>query len=253
MALEGYKLPDNGKSFSKEELAETYMLSSLEQIEKDNPKAAGLVNDWIQKKELSDNRAVYCTWREGIDIVEKESVNLDSTNTFLPKIFKTAKHTGPCALPSKKVYREFGEAEPYEPKADSARTHKRVLRQKHWEEASKRERNSEIYRPPRTKLAKLPYSILRVHASRKYKPVALKIRPVKTDLPEEFRVKRHIIGDPLADLPTLPTHPPEFTPKGRYTEERKEIIDKNHDEDFLTEEEMKLVHWLMSEHNEAFS
>ena len=61
MALEGYKLPDNGKLFSKEELAKTYMLSSLEQVEKDNPKAAGLVNDWLQKKELPDNRAVYCT------------------------------------------------------------------------------------------------------------------------------------------------------------------------------------------------
>ncbi len=37
----------------------------------------------------------------------------------------------------------------------------------------------------------------------KYKPVALKVKPVYTELPEEYRIKRDIRGDPLAELPRL--------------------------------------------------
>ncbi|THV00470.1 hypothetical protein K435DRAFT_657151, partial [Dendrothele bispora CBS 962.96] len=46
----------------------------------------------------------------------------------------------------------------------------------------------------------------------KYKPVAIKVKPIKADLPAEFRIERNIIGDPLKDMPELPTNPPEFTP-----------------------------------------
>src|SRR5882762_7807268 len=60
----------------------------------------------------------------------------------------------------------------------------------------------------------------------KYKPVAFKTRPVIQELPAEFRIKREIIGDPLAEMPELSPNPPEFVPTGRYTEERKEMMDK---------------------------
>ncbi len=44
---------------------------------------------------------------------------------------------------------------------------------------------------------------------------------------------REIKGDPLKDMPQLSTHPSEYKPTGRYTEERKEIIEKVHKEEFL--------------------
>src|SRR5229473_3053597 len=47
-------------------------------------------------------------------------------------------------------------------------------------------------------------------AKRKYKPVALKVRPVLADLPEKYRITQHIIGDPLTSLPTLTPTPPPF-------------------------------------------
>jgi hypothetical protein len=56
-------------------------------------------------------------------------------------------------------------------------------------------------------------------AKRKYKPVALKVRPVLADLPDKFRITRNIIGDPLTDMPQLLPMPPPFQPTGRYTEE----------------------------------
>ena len=61
--------------------------------------------------------------------------------------------------------------------------------------------------------------------AKKYKPVALKVKPVLGTLPERFRIIREITGDPLKGLPKLPEHPPEFSPKGRYTAERKEKLD----------------------------
>jgi Integrase zinc binding domain/RNase H-like domain found in reverse transcriptase len=87
----------------------------------------------------------------------------------------------------------------------------------------------------------------------KYKPVALKTRPVIQELPAEFRIKREIIGDPLAEMPKLSPNPPEFVPTGRYTEERKDKMDKVHDTDFLLPEERKLMHHFMMEQNMGFA
>jgi len=53
---------------------------------------------------------------------------------------------------------------------------------------------------------------------KKYKKVANRVRPVEAETPPEFRIVRKITGDPLADLPTLSTNPPDFTPGVRYTE-----------------------------------
>ena len=83
-----------------------------------------------------------------------------------------------------------------------------------------------------------------VFASKKYKPVALKVKPVYVELPEQFRIKREIRGDPLEAMPCLNPRPlkqfrikheirgdplkamlclnprpPDFVPTGRYTQE----------------------------------
>lgn len=84
-----------------------------------------------------------------------------------------------------------------------------------------------------------------------YKKVANKVRPVATTLPENFRIVRREHPDPLNGLPVLPTHPPEFTPKGRVTQERRDkmVIGK----DLLWPEEVKLVEWLLCAHDTAFA
>jgi hypothetical protein len=53
-----------------------------------------------------------------------------------------------------------------------------------------------------------------VLAGKKYKPVALKVKPLYQELPEKFRVKRNITGDPLKDMPVLNPNPPDFEPTG---------------------------------------
>ena len=54
-------------------------------------------------------------------------------------------------------------------------------------------------------------------------------------------------------MPQLSTHPSEYKPTGRYTEEHKEIIEKVHKEDFLWPKEHKLMHEFMSIQNEGFA
>ena len=93
----------------------------------------------------------------------------------------------------------------------------------------------------------------RLSLGAKYKPVALKVKPMLDQLSDEFRIERNITGDPLADMPVLSPHPPEFTPTGRYTQERMEHIERVHDQDFLWPEEKKLRHHLMMIQNEAFA
>ena len=79
----------------------------------------------------------------------------------------------------------------------------------------------------------------------KYLPVALKVKLVIQELPAEFRIKREIVGDPLAEMPKLSTNPSDFIETGRYTLEHKEKMDKVHSGEFLLSEERKLMHHFM--------
>ena len=86
---------------------------------------------------------------------------------------------------------------------------------------------------------------LAIYTGKKYKLVALKVRPVETELLSRFQITRNIKGDPLKDIPTLSANPPPFVPTGRYTEERKDVIDRAHPGDFLLPEERVLMHHFM--------
>ncbi|KJA18651.1 hypothetical protein HYPSUDRAFT_111434, partial [Hypholoma sublateritium FD-334 SS-4] len=85
-----------------------------------------------------------------------------------------------------------------------------------------------------------------------YKKVENRVKPVATTLPEHFRIERRTPSDPLAALPPLPHHPPEFTPGIRYTTERKEAMQVNSD-GFLLPDEEKLVHHMINVHEDAFA
>ena len=93
---------------------------------------------------------------------------------------------------------------------------------------------------------------LKLAVKKKYKPVALKVKPVIGELPDKFRIIRQIIGDPLQNLPILPTNPPPFTPTGRYTQERKDLFDKLNP-GFLLPAERDLMHYFMMAHEDGFA
>lgn len=89
-------------------------------------------------------------------------------------------------------------------------------------------------------------------AKKKYKPVALKTRPVLGSLPEQFRIIRDIQGDPLEHMPILNPIPPKYTPCGRYTQERKDLFDAANS-GFLWPAERDLLHHFMMLHQDGFA
>ena len=88
---------------------------------------------------------------------------------------------------------------------------------------------------------------------KKYKPVALKTHPVLGTLPSKFHIERNIIGDPLADILTIPPILPPFAPRGRYTKERHNKTNNLHPPGFLWPAERDLLHHFMSLQNEGFA
>ena len=93
---------------------------------------------------------------------------------------------------------------------------------------------------------------MKLATKKKYKPVALKVKPVIGELPDKFRIIRWITGDPLQNLPMLPMNPPPFTPTGRYTQERKDLFDKLNP-GFLLPAERALMHYFMMAHQDGFA
>ncbi|PIL26607.1 hypothetical protein GSI_11301 [Ganoderma sinense ZZ0214-1] len=88
---------------------------------------------------------------------------------------------------------------------------------------------------------------------KKYKPVALKTRPLLADLPEKFRIERKIIGDPLTDMPPLNPNPPsEFAPGSRYTAERRAELHARHAH-FLWPAELDLMDDMIKNQENAFA
>jgi hypothetical protein len=77
-----------------------------------------------------------------------------------------------------------------------------------------------------------------------YKKVANKVRPVAATLPEDFHNIRHIPEDPLLMLLALPTHPPDFTPGERLTQEHLDALSLNAN-GFLQLEEEKLLTYVL--------
>ncbi|KAG6834949.1 hypothetical protein H0H93_006165 [Arthromyces matolae] len=92
-----------------------------------------------------------------------------------------------------------------------------------------------------------------VQVKKKYKPVALQTKPVGAEVPDEFRIERNIIGDPLKSMPTLNPNPPLFIPTGRFTDERMKAFVKAHDTGFLTESEINILTDFMCLHNRVFA
>src|SRR4029077_4458978 len=85
-----------------------------------------------------------------------------------------------------------------------------------------------------------------------YKPVAKKVRPVLAPLEEEYRVLRRLPDDPLAGLITLPTNPPDFVPGQSFTQEPADALDLDPAQ-WLWPEEVKLVRWMVLNHETAFA
>ena len=85
-----------------------------------------------------------------------------------------------------------------------------------------------------------------------YKPVAKKVCPVLAPLDEEYLVLRQLPDNPLAGLITLLTNHPDFVPGERFTQEHADVLDLDLAQ-WLWPEEVKLVWWMVLNHETTFS
>jgi hypothetical protein len=70
---------------------------------------------------------------------------------------------------------------------------------------------------------------LAIFAGKKYKPVALKVRPVETELPSQFCIICDIKGNPLENIPELPMHPQDFQADGSlHTRAKRAVRQSSH-------------------------
>ncbi|KZO92159.1 hypothetical protein CALVIDRAFT_487994, partial [Calocera viscosa TUFC12733] len=100
--------------------------------------------------------------------------------------------------------------------------------------------------------ASIPLNTRPVYAIRKYKPMDRKVKPVSTTTPEDVKIGRRFPSDPLEFLPELPIFPPDFKPGLRLTQERYDALDLNK-HGFLWPEELKLVSWIIQQHEMVFA
>jgi hypothetical protein len=92
-----------------------------------------------------------------------------------------------------------------------------------------------------------------VSTGKKYKPVDQKVRPAMAYAPEELRVERFEVGDPLHAQKAVPIDPPQWKPVGRYTAERREEMAKRHLAAGMTPTEGRILDWMVSQCDTAFA
>src|SRR5580698_5322739 len=245
LVVDGWKKAED-KNFSEEELAETYTIACTKHIEEEFPEDGKTLSNFLNRVSDRQRMQMFSLWREELENKDW-SERLPVKGPLVPKSeLKQACFTNTMEMRVSITEKEKQE-EDLEGQSQTSRT-----------DCSATSTETNWSKPPSLEALERKLSVDREKAEivgvyGKYKPVAIKARPVKTTLPDEYRVIREIKGDPLEGMPVLPIVPPPFTPGKRYTLERKEIIDKLHKEDFMWPQERLLFHWLMKEQEMGFA
>ncbi|EJD47113.1 hypothetical protein AURDEDRAFT_62525, partial [Auricularia subglabra TFB-10046 SS5] len=89
--------------------------------------------------------------------------------------------------------------------------------------------------------------------TKRYKPVALKVKPTSERLPEDFRIVRERPADCMEGLPELPTKPGEWRSTTNHLSEERMAgfgLDEN---EFLQPQEARLFKFIIEQHKEVFA
>ena len=85
-----------------------------------------------------------------------------------------------------------------------------------------------------------------------YKPVVKKVCSVITPVDGEFHITQTLLDDLFSRLVPLPSHPLDFIPGIHFTQEHADSLDLD-PTNWLWPEEVKLVHWIVCEHENIFA
>ncbi|KAG5349351.1 hypothetical protein C0989_004430, partial [Termitomyces sp. Mn162] len=92
-----------------------------------------------------------------------------------------------------------------------------------------------------------------VQVKKKYKPVAMKTKPVTSHISKDFQIKHQIIGNPLATILPLNPNLPPFIPTKQFTSKQQPKLVKDHDIDFLTSNKIKVLVDMVTKQEKAFA
>lgn len=217
----GYGKPSSGKITTEEDRSKAYLCASQGVVNEDQA-ASQLLNQYLGKEQVEEGMEVFVFKEVG----GETGIPTESSREKRRK--KSGKQTRKLQL--------------LQLRGDSSKPIPRTLQK------NLRNRVPVVPKVPRSGLPEVS-SLL----GKKYKKVADKVTPILAPLPQTFRIERKITGDPLQNMPTLSANPPEFEPRGRYTEERRDIVNAIHDDGLLEPEEQKLMHHFMMEHEKSFA
>ncbi|KNZ76762.1 hypothetical protein J132_08835 [Termitomyces sp. J132] len=92
-----------------------------------------------------------------------------------------------------------------------------------------------------------------VQVKKKYKPVAMKTKPVASHVSKDFQIECQIISNLLATIPQLNPNPPPFVPTKQFTSEQQVKLVKDHDTGFLTTDKINVLVNMVAKQEKAFA
>jgi len=213
-SIMGYKVPGQNEKFDQKELIDVYLSASIDSASYTDQELHTLDTYLIQsigKYKLNTTSAMY----QKVDSVRKSAKSNRSQPKARPE--QTSKMTMADTQKNMTfVTTQLNKLVDSDQLADSNLVNSGISRERLLADAKWKIEGKSLF---------------------KYKPVAKKVKPILGTLPSEFRIVRNIMRDPLKDMPKLNPNPPDFEPKGRYTEERMKQMDALHNEDFMWPEE----------------
>ena len=81
----------------------------------------------------------------------------------------------------------------------------------------------------------------------------MKTKPVASQVSKDFRIERHILGDPLAMIPSLNPKPPPFILTSCFNNKCKATFVKEHNTGFLTQAKLNILVDLVAKQDTAFA
>ena len=232
MSMVGYKEPKNGEEFEQEELIAAYLAASIDSVEYTDQELHTL-HTYLQEKVGKVESVKVSAMYERLENLStrKKDENIEKSDLARGHLASKSVEETSESIAEAISLMVGDEAVKKEQFIGTGVSRERLVSDMEWKKDG----------------------IYSSFAGKKYKPVALKVKPLIEPLPEKYRIIRDIKGDPLKDMPELPVNPPDFEPKGRYTMERMKQMDEKHEEDFMWPEERKLMHHMIAQQNEAFA
>ena len=186
LEIQGYMQPRKGGKFSADEIRASYIAASVDNEDLKNDKNASVLFNEFMKPEVEkrkeDKKFQVFTWDEQVpEYLNKQAKKASRARAKEHVVDSNVRCA--CCQAVDWVWAKTKKSwtAPYQKKA--------AAQERKEESSALRKQQSDTQKAKRAIRKKQRTPVKEVFAGKKYKPVALKVRPVFTDVPERFRIK----------------------------------------------------------------